>query len=80
MLATKAVHWGDGDGEGPTISPCCSLDKMFPWSQKCLGREKIVVYNVEENNSKGFFDAYNVTYKEVSNGGSITKTFFDIAH
>ena len=78
MLATKAVHWGDGAGEGPSISPCFSLDKMFPWSQKCLEREKIVAYNVEENNSKGFFDAYNVTYTEVHNAESITKTFFDI--
>ena len=51
---------------------------MFPWSQKCLEREEIVVYNVEENNPRGFFDSYNVTYKEVHNAESITKTFFDI--
>ena len=50
---------------------------MFPWSQECLvGEEKrissqsgeeIVVYNLEENNTKGFFDSYNVTYHEVFN-------------
>ena len=51
---------------------------MFPWSQECLDvREEIVVYNVEENNTKGFFDDYNVTYNEVFNAEkNITKKFF----
>ena len=51
---------------------------MFPWSQECLDvTEEIVVYNVEENNTKGFFDDYNVTYNEVFNASKIiTKTFF----
>ena len=62
---------------------------MFPWSQECLvGEEKrissqsgeeIVVYNLEENNTKGFFDSYNVTYHEVFNvTKDPIKKFFEI--
>ena len=56
---------------------------MFPWSQECLVREETVVYNVEGNNTKGFFDNYNVTFNEtfieVFNAGkNTTKIFFEI--
>ena len=52
---------------------------MFPWSQNCTvgEEEEIFAFNLEENNTKGFFDDYNVTYNEVFNATKhITKKFF----